>query len=190
MLGLAVIILSLALILRAAERSFAAEFGISAGGALIGFASSAFFSRQDQFLVSGCRDLVYLISNRPLWPSVYELRDRESINALGGTWHAIIHVSERVVGLLSRVFGRGRLSLKDAVLYRVPGEKSVFSVILNTRYGIPDPETLNRIWGENIHVKSVQVTDLDRRVPERDFVSVQYWPKNDRATRESQHLSA
>ncbi len=133
---------------------------------------------------------MYLVSNHPFRPSVHELRDRESVNALGGTWHEITHVSERTARHLSQRLGRKGLSLKDATLYQVTGEKSVFAVILNTRYGIPDPDTLKRIWGENVSPNIVDAAELDQRLPGHDLVSVQYWPQNDRARGQPGHSSA
>jgi hypothetical protein len=166
-------------IIRAGPGSFAGQLWVYVGGAMIGFALNAFFSRQDQFLLRGCRDLVYLVWNCPFRPRFYELHDRKSLNALGGLWHEITHVSER----FTRLFGRERLSLQAARLYRVKGESSVFAVILNTRYGIPNPETLESIWGVSPvdpRVNIVEPAELDQWLPGRDLVSIHYWPEKDR----------
>lgn len=175
-MGLIVVALSIS----AGPVCFAGQFSAYVGGALIGFACSAFFSRENQFLLRGCRDVVYLVSNRPFPPRVNELHDRESVNALGGVWHEITHVSERFAGHLTRLFGHEKLSILDATLYQVLGENSVFAVIFNTRYGIPNPETLCRIWGGFDRVNPVNLAELDQWRPDRDLVSIQYWPKVDR----------
>jgi hypothetical protein len=125
-----------------------------------------------------CRDAVYLVSNT-IRPRVYELGDRVSLNALGGKWHEITHVSERMLRNLYRVFGKGKLSLREASVYEARGERSEFAIVLNTRYGIPDLETRRKIWGEKAKV-TIEVADLDRYKPGRDLVSYQYWPEMDR----------
>lgn len=150
---------------------------------VIGFACNAFFTCKDQFLFRACTDAVYLVSNT-IWPRVYELGDRGdrvSLNALGGKWHEITHVSERMLRHLCCVFGKKKLSLREAKVYEVCGEQSEFAIVLNlnTRYGIPDPETRREIWGEIAKVP-IKAADLDRYKPGRDLVSSQYWPEIDR----------
>lgn len=157
------------------------QFAIYVGGALIGFACSAFFSCKDQFLLRGCKDSVFLMQNNFLWPRAYQL-DRVSINALGGVWHEIFHVSERMIKHIKRHFGKGKgsISLKDATLYQIDGQKSYYTILLNTRYGIPDLETVHRIWGNNAKSKGITIGELDSYIPGYDLVSIQYWPEKDR----------
>ena len=141
------------------------------GGAAIGFASSAFFSCPDQFLLRGSRDAVYLIENGlPVWRT-YRLADRETMNALGGVWHEVAHVSERKINHVCK----DELSLKQARLYRPEGENSAFAVLNETRYGIPDQKTRERIWGST----AAKREEVERFLPGRDLVSVQFWPLQD-----------
>ena len=146
------------------------------GAAASGFASSAFFSRPDQFLLRGAGDAVYLIENCLLKPRAYHLADRETMNALGGKWHEISHVSERKKNCICKCFGKGKLSLKQATLYHPEGANSVFAVLNETRYGIPDQETLKRIWDST----TVSREEVERYLPGRDLFSVQFWPPQDR----------
>jgi len=162
------------------------QFTIFVGGAAIGFACSAYFSVRGQFLLRGSTDLVYLVENRPFHLAVYELDDRETINALGVVWHEITHVSEPFARFLLRLAGRGDFDLRNASLYGVRGEASKFAVLFETRYGIPDPGTLWRIWGKKASWTFVDVASLDNWRPGRDLVSVQYWPERDRGTTEPQ----
>ena len=152
------------------------------GAAAIGFASSAFFSRPDQFLLRGAGDPVYLVENHLWKPRVHHLVGRETMNALGGKWHEISHVSERKKNCLCKCFGKGKLSLKQATLYRPPDENdenSVFAVLNETRYGIPDTETRERIWPST----AARREEVERFLPGRDLVSVQFWPPQDRYSR-------
>lgn len=93
------------------QGSWAGTFLTYGGGAVIGFASSAYFSRQEQFLLRGVRDRVYLVKNHPYFPRVYELVDRKTLAAFGGTWYEIQNVSEGFVERLHRWFGNGELNL-------------------------------------------------------------------------------
>ena len=146
------------------------------GGVAIGFASSACFSRPDQFLLRGAGDAVYLIENRVCKPRIYCLADRKTMNAFGGVWHEVLHVSEHKKNRVCKYFCKGELSLNQATLYRPKGENSVFAVLNETRYGIPDPKTLERIWGSNAEM---QEKEVDCFLPGRDLVSVQFWPPQD-----------
>ena len=159
---------------------FLGQLAVFACGALIGFACSAFFSLSEQFVLRGCRDVVYLVANRWAVPRVYELRDRATVSALGGIWHEVTHVSDKFARVLFALFGKGELNLRDATLHRAKGENSVFAVLLDTRYGIPNPETLEAIWGPNAMRPETDIAELDKRRPGRDLVSVQYWPDRDR----------
>ena len=174
--GLCVVAVGLA----SGPATFRGQFTVFACGALIGFACSAYFSLENQFFLRGCRDLVYLVSNRTLRPDLYTLGNRETLNAFGGVWHEITHVSESVALQLFNLLGKGELNLKDAELYGVNGEASIFAVLLGTRYGIPNMPTLRRVWGESPKVTYIDVAQLDRLRPGRDLVSVQYWPEKDR----------
>ena len=147
------------------------------GAAFVGFATSAFFSRPDQFVLRGAGDAVYLVENRPLIPSVYHLADRETMNAFGGKWHEISHVSEHKINCARKCFYKGELSLSQATLYRPPGAKSHFAVLNGTRHGIPDPKTLQRIWDSDA---KIQEKEVDCFLPGRDLVSEQFWPPQDR----------
>jgi hypothetical protein len=161
--------------------SLAGTLLIYGGGAVIGFASSAFFSRPDQFLLRGITDPVYLVRNHFYSPYIYELADRETLNAFGGIWHEILNVSEKLVKRLCHWFGKGKSGLKDAKLYRVSnGEKSVFAVLLGVRYGVPGQETLEHIWGNQHTVHTVGISELDKWFPGGDLVSIHYWPEDDR----------
>ena len=145
------------------------------GAAVIGCASSAFFSRPDKFLLRGSGDEIYLIENRLLKPKAYHLADRETMNALGGKWHEVSHVSERKKNRICKRFCKGELSLKQAALYRPPGENSVFAVLNETRYGIPDQQTRERIWDSAAERREA----VERFLPGRDLVSVRFWPPQD-----------
>lgn len=150
------------------------------GGAIIGFASSAFFSRPNQFLIRGSGDPVYLIQNHAWLPHIYQLNGRKTLNAFGGIWHETSHVSEAVINDVSLLlYKKGRLNIEDAELYRVEGGKTVFAVLLDTRYGVPDAETQKHIWGDK-EVKEVRLAKLDEWKPGRDLVSKNYWPAKDR----------
>jgi hypothetical protein len=158
-----------------------ATFTVFVSGVVIGFACNAYFSCEEEFLLRGCRDAVYLVSNRTIWPQVHEIpgRSRSSVNAFGGVWHAIVHVSDGAASLLSRL-RTDELNIDEAELYKVDGEASVFAVVLGTRYGIPDMPTLTQIWGAKVPIK-VSAGQLDRLArPGRDLMSVQYWPEKDR----------
>ena len=146
------------------------------GAAAIGFASSAFFSRPDQLLLRGGGDAVYLVENHLWKPRVYYLADRETMNALGGIWHEVSHVSERKKNRICKYFCKGEMSFKQATLYRPPGENSVFAVLNETRYGIPDSETRERIWPSTFERRE----EVERYLPGRDLFSVQFWPPQDR----------
>ncbi len=151
------------------------------GAAVVGFAASALFSRQDQFLFRGCGDTVYMIQNNWVYPRIFSLSTRETVDALGGIWHEIIHISNRTLGHLPWLIDRGGprgLDVGKADLYRCP-ERTVFAVLNSTRYGIPDEETLRRIWPKKAPCH-LDETGLDKFNPGRDLVSVNYWPINDR----------
>ena len=136
-----------------------------------------FFSRKDYFLLRGVRDTVYLTENRCCFPRAYEITG-ETVSAMGATWHDIHHVSERLIRHYFRCFGKGQLSLKDATLYQVKGEKTVYVVLLGTRYGIPDQPTLHRLWGNTPRVNYVDnPSAMDEYLPGRDLASRQYWPE-------------
>jgi len=156
------------------------ELLIYAGYTVVGAACSHLFSRQDQFLLRGSGDSVYLVQNNFLCPHVYQFANRKTLDAFGGVWHEISHVSERMTMLLSRFFGKGQLCLVQADLYQVTGGETTFAVLLGTRYGIPDRETRESIWKDRRPVP-VGVSDLDKWRPGRDLVSIHYWPEKDRA---------
>lgn len=163
--------------------SWAETLLIYGGGAVIGFASSAFFSRQEQFLLRGVTDRVYLIKNYSYSPRIYELADRKTLAAFGGIWHEIQNVSESLVKHLYRWFGKGelKLSLTEAKLYKLSNnEKGVFAVLLGVRYGVPNPETLKSIWGDQPTIHTVDISELDKWLPGVDLVSIRYWPEKDR----------
>ena len=80
------------------------------------------------------------------------------MNAFSGVWHEVSHVSECKINRVCK----GELSLKRAILYRPEGEKSVFAVLNETRYGIPDQKTRQRIWGSNAATRD----EVDRFLPE------------------------
>lgn len=149
------------------------------GGALVGFSCSAFFSCQPQFLIRGSKDNVYLIRNS-LCPKIFKLIGRKTLSAFGGIWHEISHVSERMINHLCIFFRKKDLCLKNAELIQVEGEKSVFAVLLGSRFGIPDPETLECIWGIRAKRKYVDLNYLDKIKPGRDLVSMHYWLERDK----------
>lgn len=153
---------------------------IYGGGAIVGLAGSAFFSRPDQFLLRGVRDAVYLVQNNFLWPRVYWI-ERNTLNALGGVWHEISHLSETTMKRLFDRLGRGRLNLRKAEVYRAEDQNSVCAVLLGTRYGVPNEETLEKIWGPDAKskVQIVTMDELDKWSPGRDLVSVRFWPYTD-----------
>jgi hypothetical protein len=153
------------------------EVSIYGGGAIVGFASSAFFSRQDQFLIRGVGDRVCLVQNRLPLPQIYELADPETLNAFGGIWHEISHVSDGMKRHLVRLLGKGVLSVKNASLCQVRGEDTVFAVLCGTRYAVHDMETLKRIWGNSPKINNVGVSEVDKCRPGKDLVSVENWPK-------------
>ena len=48
-----------------------------------------------------------------------------------------------------------KLKLKEADLYQPEGQKTVHAVLKGVRYGIPDPQTLQRIWGLDPEIRNV-----------------------------------
>lgn len=163
------------------QDSLAKELFIYGGGAIVGFSSSAYFSRKEQFLLRGVTDKVYLVKNHCCIPIIYKLADRETLLALGGIWHQVQNVSERFLSHLYHCFGKKKtiLSLKEAKLYRLSNEESVFAVMLDVRYGVPS-DTLNFIWGDPPAVNTASISDVDKWLPGGDLVSTQYWPQKDR----------
>ena len=97
------------------------------------------------------------------------------MNALSGVWHEVSHVSERKKNRICKCFCKGELSLKQATLYRPEGANSVFAVLNETRYGIPDQKTRERIWGSTAERRE----EVERFLPGCDLVSVQFWPPQD-----------
>jgi hypothetical protein len=164
----------------ACRDSWAETLLIYGGGALIGFASSAFFSRQEQFLLRGVKDRVYLVKNHSYYPRIYELADRKTFAAIGGIWHEIQNIPEGLVEHLHRWFGKGELSLTEAKLYKLSNEESVFAVLLDVRYGVPNLETRKSIWGDQPTIHTVDISELDKWLPGSDLVSIHYWPEKDR----------
>lgn len=162
--------------------SWAEELLIYGGGAVIGFASSAFFSRQEHFLLRGVTDRVYFVKNHSCSLCIYALADRKTLAAFGGIWYEIQNVSESLAEHLYRLFGKGKpkLSLTEAKLFRLSNNRqTVFAVLLGVRYGVPDQETLNSIWGDQPVIHTVDISELDKWLPGRDLVSVHYWPAKD-----------
>jgi len=166
------------------------------GFASIGFACSAYFYCKDQFFFRGIRDAVYLVKNNPISLDVYNIADPETLNALGGKWYEIFHVSDymaRHLEYLTRHIcffkPKERLSLKGkkAKLYRIreekelinggkrKKEKTIFAVLEDVRYGIPDQETLHHIW-DNEKPQDIEACELDKYIPGNDLVSVYLWP--------------
>lgn len=144
-------------------------------GVLMAFGLNAFFSRPDQFFIRGATDTVYLVENIFLsWPRMYILND-VTFNVLGGVWHEIDHVSVSMLRHLHFLFGRGKLDMRKAELRKIQNGESVFAVLAGTRYGIPDPATLNAIW-PNGEYEEMSLRQLDKLRPGRDLVSIHYWP--------------
>lgn len=173
-IGLMLIFVSL----YAGPKFVADQYLIYAGGAVIGFASSAYFSCKEQFLLRGSGGTVYLVQNRLFLPHVYQLVGRETLNAFGGIWYEVYHVSERTV---RHLHGRrkGQLNLNSADLYKVKGGNTIFAVLSGIRYGVPDFETRKRIWGSKPETEA-EIDELDKWNPGRDLVSIHYWPERDR----------
>lgn len=166
------------------EQVLLEQFMLYGGGALVGFATNGYFSCREQFLLRGVKDPVYLVQNPFLncfkldRPRVYELADNETVNAFGGKSYEIFHVSESMIEHFYRFFHGNKISLKDATLYIPGNERSVYAVLLGTRYGIPDPPTRERIWGDKLP-NGISSSELDKELPGRDLVRVEYWPKGD-----------
>ncbi len=104
------------------------------------------------------------------------------MNALGGVWHEVSHVSECKINHV-----KDELSLKKATLYHPKGEKSHFAVLNEIRYGIPDEKTLERIWDSTAERREEEV---ERFLPGRDLVSVQFWPLQDQKDQSASRKSA
>ena len=149
----------------------------SIGIAIIGLAGGAFFSRRDQFLLRGAGDAVYLVENRLWKPRVCHLADRNTMNAFSGEWHKIFHVSEKKMNRIGKK--ADKLKLEEADLYRQKGEKTVYAVLKGVRYGIPDPQTLQRIWKPRPKICEVPREVINCFLPGRDLVSVRCWPPQD-----------
>ena len=159
------------------------EFLLYLGGAVIGLAGSAFFSRPEQFLLRASRDDVYLIENRFLKPRIHLLEDRETMNAFSGEWHKILHVSEPKMSRISKCFKGAAIKLEKAVLYQAENQNTVFAVPkgTDTRYGIPDSRTQERIWKPRHKPYEVPLEVIDRFLPGRDLVSERFWPPQDQS---------
>ena len=146
----------------------------SIGSAIVVFAVGALFSRPDHLFLRGAGDAIYLVENRLWKPRVCHLADRETMNAFSGEWHKVLHVSEKRMNRIGKK--ADKLKLKEANLYRPEGEKTVHAVLKGVRYGIPDPQTLQRIWGPNPEIRNEEVNCF---LPGRDLVSVRFWPPQD-----------
>lgn len=72
----------------------------------------------------------------------------------------------------------------EAKLYKLSNEeeKSVFAVLLDVRYGVPDRKTVAAIWGDQPTIHSVGTAELDKWLPGGDLVSIDYWFEKDRLT--------
>ena len=106
------------------------------------------------------------------------------MNAFSGKWHEILHVSECKMNRICKRYEQDILKIEDARLYRPEGEKSAFAVLKGTRYGIPDEDTQEEIWGKTEPAPSTRAR-LDRFLPGRDLVSVQFWPLQDQTDQSS-----
>ena len=146
----------------------------SIGMAIIGLAVGVLLSSPEHLLLRGSRDAVYLVENRFWKPRVCHLADRETMNAFSGEWHKVLHVSEKRMNSIGKK--ADKLKLKEADLYQPEGQKTVHAVLKGVRYGIPDPQTLQRIWGLDPEIRNEEVNCF---LPGRDLVSVWCWPPKD-----------
>ena len=164
---------------KAATHDLVSDMLLYLGAAVIGFATSAFFSCPDQFLLRGVRDGIYLIDNGVSGTRVHLLADRDTMNAFSGEWHKVMHISERRMNYISRK--ADILKLSDAKLYRLKdkSENTIYAVLDGVRYGIPDQDTLEEIGGFGKESR-VPVKEIDCFRPGRDLVSVQFWLVQDR----------
>ena len=96
------------------------------------------------------------------------------MNAFSGEWHKVLHVSEKRINRIGKK--ADKLKLKEADLYRPEGQNTVHAVLKGVRYGIPDPQTLQRIWGPNPEIRDEETNCF---LPGCDLVSVQFWPPQD-----------
>lgn len=154
------------------QNDSAKSFSIYIGAAVIGFACSAFFSCEDQFLLRGDGDPVYLVENQCCHVLTYYLASRETINAFGGVWSEIWSVSPYLLKILHSCSGKKTLNLReDAELYNLKGQKTYFAVLLGVRHGIPDRETIEYFMRDNKKL-SDNKSELNKYLPGKDLVSI------------------
>ncbi len=120
-----------------------------------------------------------MVQNSIIFLRIYELANRETINAIGGVWHEIINVPECIIKDFLFTFNKKFLDLKKAELYKVKDGRSYFAVLKDIRYGIPDLATKDRIWPSTAHKEMTEEQLDDISIPGRDLRSVNYWPKQD-----------
>jgi hypothetical protein len=153
---------------------------LSAG--ITGFTVNAFFCCPARFFLRGVKDGVYFIDNSfPFRPRIFQLQGRETFNALIADWTKVLNVPEVLVRFLHKKSGSRKLNIKtDASICKLsdPKQNSYFAIFCCYRYGIPDTETREAVWGEKHEEWSVD--KLDKWLPGEGLVSVHYWPEKDR----------
>jgi len=127
-------------------------------------------------------DQVYFIENNYWCFYIFGILDPITRRALGYRRRDILNISSRDLNYLRRLglycYNIRKIrfwDIKTAQLRHLEEQRSYYAILDDKKYGVPEGETITKIWGQSPGMKSISQDELNKYRSGGDLVPSENW---------------